>query len=67
MQEPPSGQVGERSEPWAETNRPRLAWSRTRSSGSRLGTARSPTPPLVGSAMSATLSARSPLQTAWRR
>src|SRR5215470_399194 len=30
MPEPPSGRVGERSEPWAETNRPRLAWSRTR-------------------------------------
>src|SRR5215469_13860301 len=26
--EPPSGLVGERSEPWAETNRPRIAWSR---------------------------------------
>src|SRR5215813_15309246 len=35
---PPSGRVGERSEPWAETNRPRLAWSRTRLHGSRLGT-----------------------------
>src|SRR5262245_27333086 len=32
MPEPPSGRVGERSEPWAETNRPRLAWSRTRAS-----------------------------------
>src|SRR5215813_9589021 len=29
MPEPPSGRVGGRSEPWAETNRPRLAWSRT--------------------------------------
>src|SRR5262245_45656757 len=33
MPEPPSGQVGERSEPWAETTRPRLGWSRTRSKG----------------------------------
>src|SRR5215813_1467978 len=41
MPEPPSGRVGERSEPWAETTRPGLAWSRTRSHGSRLGTARS--------------------------
>src|SRR5262247_937701 len=31
MPKPPSSRVGERSEPWAETNRPRLAWSRTRS------------------------------------
>src|SRR5215831_10247484 len=38
MPEPPSGRVGERSEPWAETTRPGLAWSRTRSHGSRLGT-----------------------------
>src|SRR5215470_15405549 len=30
---PPSGRVGGGSERWAETNRPRLAWSRTRSSG----------------------------------
>src|SRR5215813_13707077 len=29
MPEPPSGRVGERSEPWAETNRLGLAWSRT--------------------------------------
>src|SRR5215831_10865258 len=29
MPEPPSGRGGERSERWAETNRPRLAWSRT--------------------------------------
>ena len=27
---PPSGRDGKRSEPWAETNRPRVAWSRTR-------------------------------------
>src|SRR5215472_2194156 len=37
----PEAGVGERSEPWAETNRPGLTWSRTRSQGSRLGTARS--------------------------
>src|SRR5262245_40228759 len=29
MPEPPSGRVGEGSELWAETNRPRPAWSRT--------------------------------------
>src|SRR5215467_13643519 len=40
MPEPPSGRVGERSEPWAETTRPGLAWSRTRSLGPRLGMAR---------------------------
>src|SRR5215475_14237225 len=34
MPEPPSGRGVGRSEPWAETNRPRLAWSRTRSDGS---------------------------------
>src|SRR5215469_873421 len=41
MPEPPSGRGGRRSESWAETNRLGLAWSRTRSHGSRLGTARS--------------------------
>src|SRR5262249_39981801 len=39
MPGPPSGRVGGRSEQWAETNRSRLVWSRTRSHGSRLGTA----------------------------
>src|SRR5215813_6385223 len=37
MPEPPSSQGGGRSERWAETNRPGLGWSRTRSHGSRLG------------------------------
>src|SRR5215471_15635885 len=37
MPKPPNHRIGERSEPWAETNRPRLAWSRTRSDKSRLG------------------------------
>src|SRR5215467_6122634 len=34
MPEPPSGRGGKGSERWAETNRPGLAWSRTRSSES---------------------------------
>src|SRR5215472_4401008 len=34
MPEPPGSRVGGRSEPWAETNRPRLAWSRTRAPAS---------------------------------
>src|SRR5215469_7914610 len=34
MPEPPSGRGVGRSEPWVETNRPRLVWSRTRSDGS---------------------------------
>src|SRR5262249_36057251 len=34
MPEPPSGRCDRRSEPWAETNRPGLVWSRTRSAGS---------------------------------
>src|SRR5215510_14396591 len=37
---PPSGRGGRRSESWAETNRPGLVWSRTRSYESRLETAR---------------------------
>ena len=57
---PPGGPIGGRSEPWAETNRPRLAWSRTRSYGSRLG--RRPPQPLVSGAMPATSSARSPVR-----
>jgi len=40
MPEPPSGRGGERSESWAETNRARLAWSRTWAHGSQLRTAR---------------------------
>src|SRR5262249_60137744 len=46
MPKPPGSRGGERSEPWAETNRLRLAWSRTRSYGHAWG--QEILPPLVG-------------------